>query len=90
MTDEKEKEGGARDLSLALSVPYIRRRWERQAGEGRRVCRGAVVTDCRPRRELGSQHAAGVAGRQAAVIRIISHTAACSSAHRQILIGKIS
>lgn len=40
--------------------------------------------------ELGSQQAARVAGRQAAVIRIISHTVACSSAHRQIFIGKIS
>lgn len=90
VTAEKEKEGGARHLSLALSVPYIERRWERQVGERRRGCRGAVVTDRRPRRKLGSQHAAGVAGQQAAVIRIISRTAACSSTHRQILIGKIS
>lgn len=60
-----------------------------RGGEGG-VCAGAWVTDRSPRRELGSQHAAGVAGRQAAVIRIISRTAASSSAHRQILIGKIS
>lgn len=51
---------------------------------------GARVTDRSTRRELGSQHAAGMAGRRAAVIQIISCTAACSSAHRLILIGKIS
>lgn len=33
MTDEKENEGGARHLSLALSMPPIERRWERQVTE---------------------------------------------------------
>lgn len=90
VTDEKEKEGGARQLSLERSVSPIERQGEMQVGEGRGGGIGAWVTDRSPRREFGSQHAAGMAGRQAAVIRIISCTAACSSAHRQILIGKIS
>lgn len=54
------------------------------------LCRGAWVTDRRQQRELGSQHATGMGRQQAAVIRIISHTAAGPSARRQILIGKIS
>lgn len=90
VTDEKENEGGARHLSLALSILPIKRQWGRRAAVGWRMRGGAWVTDRRPRRELGSQHAAGVARWQAAVIRIISRTAACSLAHRQILIGKIS
>lgn len=76
VTDELEKEGGARDLSLEHSVSSIG--W------------WAWVTDHRPWRELGSQHAAEVVGQQAVVIWLISCTAASSSAHRQILIGKIS
>lgn len=62
------------------------------SGRGKRggLCRGEWVTDRRPRRELGSQRVAGVAGQQAAVIRIIRRAAARSLAHRQILIGKIS
>lgn len=76
VTDELEKEGGARHLSLEHSVSSIG--W------------WAWVTDHSPWRELGSQHAAEVVGQQAVVIWLISCTAASSSAHRQILIGKIS
>lgn len=40
MTDEKEKEGGARHLSLELSVLPIERRWEMQVLKGRGVWGG--------------------------------------------------
>lgn len=91
MTNEKEREGGAGHLSLERSASSIERREETgDGGGGEGGGAGQWVTDRSSRRELGSQHAAGMAGRQAAVIQIISCTAACSSAHRLILIGKIS
>lgn len=86
---EGEREGGAGHLSLERSASSIE--WREETGDGGEGGgAGAWVTDRSSQRELGSQHAAGMAGRQAAVIQIISSTAACSSAHRLILIGKIS